>query len=331
MAGCASQPVSQDPTADEVQAALDAEVLALVMPPATSSYIRIGVEYLPPQTSLQAPVAATPAHEPEGPWHPDRTEQIPGDQNPPPPIDYHKGRFDESQIRWRLHKNDIRAKRNPIERMTLRFLSEMIGDDRKRVQRSIGAPLLGAELRLSTDPMSNFLDERDREDQQRLLTENGTRMIRRPLRNALKELPLFNDVEHAIRNFKASNRKYTDRNSSGLGRVSLRIRGSKLEDPIELKWLLGGFRLASTLSYLKATFATSITEGLSFAIRSKYDYDNSHWRLSGNIECIINDFTTFNVLAGNEINILGGQFAYPGGPQSDEASKGVLLYFHHQF
>ena len=108
------------------------------------------------------------------------------------------------------------------------------------------------------------------------------------------------------------------------------IRGGDLSDPIELRWLRGGLRVASTRSYLTTAYIADLTDRLRFTVRYKYDYTDTDWRLTGNLEYEINDFTTFHVLAGNRIDIVG-QFTFPGGPQNEDASKGVLCYFHHQF
>ena len=157
-------------------------------------------------------------------------------------------------------------------------------------------------------------------------------MIRRPLRNAIKQLPLFNDFEKAIHEFKRGNSpSVADRSSGGLGRLSIRLRGGHLDDPIELVWIRRGFRLGSTMGKLKASFTQRFGSGLSVRIWTRYDYDDSNLRLLGTLEYKLNDFTTINALAGNRVNTLSGPATYPGGPQSDESTKGMLLYVEHLF
>lgn len=297
------------------------------LPPSTTQHLRVGVEYLAPEAGIAQRLQGSEASLAE--IHPTPTAVAPFVLSHPPPSRETMRPPEETQVRWELDRNQIRLKRSPLERVTLRFISELVGDDRKRVQRAIGAPLLGAQLRRSMDPMWNYLDERDREDHQRALTKNGTRMIKRPLRNALKELPIFNDVESALREFKETNRKYTDQKRRGWGRVSVRLRLS--DNPVELIWIRGGLRLASNREYGKAAFSASVSEDLRFSIRSRYHYLDQDWRLFGNLEYRLNDYTTFHALAGNEVNILGGPVSFPGGPQSDRTSKGVLVYFDHQF
>ena len=323
LTGCQSVP--EEKTQDAAN-----QTLTQILPPATSTYTRVGVEYLPPETQRRRATGSW--IDPQGAESTQPSLVVVDDplfSNPPRSGRQPISVAPEVQERWALERAQIRAKRNVIERVALRFLSELIGDDRKRVQRAIGAPLLHAELRLSDDPMSNFLDERDREDHQRLLTKNVSRMIRRPARNAAKELPLFNNVESAIQSFKDANRKYQDKKKLGLGRISMRLRANS--NPVELVWIRGGLRIASNMEHGKASFSTSLTEDLKISLRTKFSYDNHDWRLFGSLEYDLNDYSTFYVLAGNEVNILGGPVSFPGGPQSEETSKGILLYFEHQF
>jgi hypothetical protein len=250
------------------------------------------------------------------------------DPDPPPelPLD-----FTGRQERWELSRETIRATQNTLERVALRFLSELIGDDHKRVERAIGAPLLRSQLRLSSDPLSNYLDERDREDHHRRMTRNGTRMVRRPLRNALKELPLFNDVEVAIHSFKAKNVTSTPRNRRKYGRVSLRLRAGRFEDPVEVAWIRQGFRVGSSMEYLKASYSTELLPNLHIHLRSRYNYDDARPRLLGSLEYDISPSTRLHALAGNRINLFSGLRTYPGGPQGETSTKGLLVLVEHQF
>ena len=320
----------------EVQVASSAQALAKAPPPpSTGSVIRIGVEYLPPDAGLPSPAGL---HEslfgsprPESAAHPDVVVGQPWEQRPPTPESRNNLGFSGLQARWELERAEIRAKQSTLERFSLRFISELIGDDRKRVKRAIGAPLLSSQQRLSSDSLSNFLDERDHQDHQRLLTENGTRMLRRPLRNAVKELPLFSDVEIALGEIRASNVHYVQKSAPTLGRISARLRANHWEDPLELTWIRRGIRVGSTQRHLKVSYTTRLADGLSFRLRSRYDYVDYGWRLLGNLEYKVNTYTTVNAMAGNRINTLSGPATFPGGPQSDEKAKGLLLYVEHLF
>lgn len=320
--GCTMVPVQRDS---------ERPTSSVPLPSSGATMVRVGVEYLPPDSELAetADYHATGSDEDRTPAESQSAMVVsPLAEAEPPP---ENPRFDELQVRWELARDEIRRKRNSVERVTLRFLSELMGDDRKRVQRALGTPLLGSQLRLASDPLSNFLDERDREDHQRLLTKNGTRMIRRPIRNALKELPILNDVELAIHQFKTENPYVPKRSSRRFGRVSVRIRVSHFEDPIEIYFVHSGVRVGSSLDYFKASYTAHLTQGLSLRLRSRYDYDDSGLRLFGNLEYKLNEYTTIHALAGNRINTLSGPATYPGGPQSDEKTKGVLIYVEHLF
>jgi hypothetical protein len=90
-------------------------------------------------------------------------------------------------------------------------------------------------------------------------------------------------------------------------------------------------KIASNQKYGKASFSTYLGKGMKISVRSKFDYGNDDWRLFGSLEYKINDYTTFYALAGNDVNILGGPVTFPGGPQSEATSQGVLAYFLHEF
>lgn len=325
LAACSSLPVQHDaPDAFDLWS-------GIVLPPASSSTIRVGLETLPPVDGIPAPRSILE----DG----DRPRSEPPTMvtwslpmiGPRPPTMESTRRLDELQSRWSLDRNEIRAKRSTIERITLRFLSELIGDDRKRVHRAIGAPLLGPQLRLSTDPLSNFLDEQEREDQQRQLTKNGTRMLRGPMRNSLKELPIFRDVEVTLHEIRDSNVQFTQKHTPGLGRISLRIHGVDPEDFIELVWIRDAIRVSASPEAFKASFSKRLAQNLGFNVHARYGYSEAEWGLFSDLEYRIVEGSTFHVLAGNAINILSGPTAYPGGPESEETSKGFLFYFEHLF
>ena len=329
--GCAIAPVDSVPRRGSTQVEL---------PNSTTPAIRIGVEYLPPDTKSIAWNAATPAWrpslagEPQQPTHrsaqPDmvvsRRHDATDRPTPQPDID-----FTDMQERWQLTRKAIRSVKNPLERVALRFLAEMIGDDHKRVERAIGAPLLRSQIRVASDPLSNFLDERDRMDQNRRLTENGTRMVRRPLRNAIKELPLFSGVEVAINTFKSRNVPAAPRTRNQYGRLSVRLRASRLEDPVELTWIKKGVRITSSQDYFKASFGTELYPDLHLRLRTRYDYRDYDLRLLGNLTYTLSEWTSLHAMAGNLINVEAGLSPYPGGPQGHDRSNGALFLVEHHF
>ena len=329
--GCAIAPVDSVPRRGSTKVEL---------PATTTPTIRIGVEYLPPDTESIAWEGSTPAWRtslPGRPVQPDRRSSQPdmvvsrrhdSTKHQPTQQDID---FTDLQERWQLTRKAIRSVKNPLERVALRFLAEMIGDDHKRVERAIGAPLLRSQIRVASDPLSNFLDERDRVDQNRRLTENGTRMIRRPLRNAIKELPLFSDVEVAINTFKTRTAPAAPRIRNQYGRLSVRLRASRFDDPVELTWIKRGIRISSSQDYFKASFATELYPDLHLRLRTRYDYRDYNLRLLGNLTYTLSEWTSLHAMAGNLINVEAGLSPYPGGPQGEDRGNGALFLVEHHF
>ena len=312
-----------------------------ILPSNQASVIRIGVEYLPPdprntttnskRPDWYSPRPEQPRKDPKTSAQPNMVVSPRGSIHPHQPVESNLD-FTNRQERWQLTQQSISAVQDPLERFALRFLSEMIGDDHKRVERAIGAPLLRSQIRLSSDPLSNFLDERDQMDQNRQLTKSGTRMVRRPLRNALREMPLLNDIETALNSFK-SNPRTTNapRARRQYGRVSLRVRGSDLENPLEVTWIKKGIRVSSSQDYAKASYATELRPDLRLQIRTRYDYGDYKLRLLGNLTYALGNGTSLRAMAGNLINVEAGLAPYPGGPQGDDHSTGAFVVIEHHF
>lgn len=321
-----------------------AECQPVELPPTRAEIVRIGVEYLPPQSvghstwqegEAEAPFVPASVTETKGwgaasPSEADATISVESFDLEGRNKRLHLHRPERPKDRWRLTDEHIESTSSAAERFCLRFLHELMGDDRKRVERALGQPLIFAEQRLASAEMANFLDERDSADHQRRLTKNGTRMLRRPLRNAAKELPLFRDVEVAIDNIRDQHvRVQTHRRK--WGRVSLRLRASRLEDPVELRWIRKGFRVGSSTKYLKVSYSKNLSSDVAFRLRSRYDYDDYDLHLLGAFEYRISEYTRLNVLAGNGINPLSGPNTYPGGPTSERHTKGCMLFVEHRF
>ena len=137
-------------------------------------------------------------------------------------------------------------------------------------------------------------------------------------------------MEVAIHSFK-SETPYIHTERRKRGRVSLRLRTGRLDDPVELRWIRSGISVGSSIDYGKISYTNQITPRLSLRLRSRLEYEDSDVRLFGNLEYKLNAQTTVHALAGNRINILSGPATYPGGPRSDEKGKGLLVFVEHLF
>ncbi len=349
-AGCASQPAGYGSISRE-----KAWVAATPAPWTVQAWTlspRIGVEYLPPedalgtQLSLDAPLQARlPGTAPDA-----TQNRIAGSGGEPEPSSkgrlardleraYAPPRYEGSRLpEWNLRQEHISSIDNTMERISMRFLRELMGEDRRRVQRALGSPIMAIQNRFQSTVMEpDYLDIRYQEDIERLVSEHGTRMLNRPLRSSLKELRVVTDFEMVLKEFKKSNMPLSGdyRESHGSrrqrGRLSIRVRASKLDNPLELSWIHSGWRVGSHLESFKLSYGKNVLEDLRLEMRSTYAYDHGETRVFGRLRYTWNKNTFVNFLIGNNIDIFSGPTSYPGGPPESDPTKAALFYVEHLF
>jgi hypothetical protein len=249
----------------------------------------------------------------------------------------------QTELPW-LSAEALREIDDPAERLTLSFLNNLMGEDRNRVQRRLGAPILFNLWRNTTTVhgLETHLDHRDREDQTLLLARERSSLLTRPLRKAVRTGTFLDTFQDLIDNFKAENVPLTDeyednhRKRSHFGRLSMRVRTNNSDDPVEVTWRRDGWRLGSGLERVKLGYRTSLTDQLHFSLNSVYFYASSLMDVWGDLHYVVDTNTELHFLFGDKMDIVTGSTMYPvvHSPialRSVDESPGVMFYVEHNF
>ena len=137
------------------------DVRAFAVAP-TGTTLRIGVEYLPPEIDANS--------RPEV----DRTVRSRPERLTPPPTSLvERSLVPEGRHTWALSADDLSAIDDPIERETLRFVDDLVREDRRLTEREVRLPFLDwqpADLDLGHRLWS---EEAIAEAQRQWVDENG--------------------------------------------------------------------------------------------------------------------------------------------------------------
>lgn len=239
---------------------------------------------------------------------------------------------------WSLDDEQLQAIDNPVERLTLQFVRNVIGEDHRRVQRHIGAPILFSHGSPSAGALESVVDERDREDQTFLVARDGTRMLGKPLLSALRDSTFVRDLELALDDFKSSTLSFDAPGAERqrLGRISLRVRTSDLRNPAEVTYVHSGWRVGTSAETFKVSYSVPLAPLVTLSLRTRYDYSEGDLDLWGDLWWQVNKATQVHVLAGDKVDLITGTYLYPlvQSPfvlETSEESPGVLAYVEHLF
>jgi hypothetical protein len=345
--GCATQP---DPAAPS-SAPAATPVPQAPLPPKASLSARVGVEFLPTDPTARGPGTDLG-------WRPEPLQDLPGSAGEDPVAEARvqveparpvsplteswsfEPSEQPSELPW-LSKEALMRIEDPAERFTLHFLNQLIGDDRRRVTREFGSPILFNRWRYHTPSqgLDTHLDIIDREDQALMLSRESRHLVRRPLGKALRKSKLLAPMVDMIDDVKASipfTQEYQRRQGTSYGSFSLKLRPSDHDNPFEVGYRNMGWRIGSGPGRLRIGYESYLTDDLLISIRTRYDYDPGRFGISANLRYRVDDDTTINVLASDRVDIITGSAMYPviRSPvtlESVDNSEGVLFYVEHLF
>lgn len=90
------------------------------------------------------------------------------------------------------------------EQISRRFIREIAGRDCRRIDRALGAPTFSRMHLHSGAALPNFLDERDADEQAWLIQDRGERMMRGPVGELLQEIVTLPKFEVTVHRAKSS-------------------------------------------------------------------------------------------------------------------------------
>ena len=327
LAGCAVQPTttSRSPASGESDAVAqvpDSKRLraATTLP---SFVLRIGVEHVPPDGRS---AADPPRLEAIGP-----APHAPLAQEPEPkPTTL----IDRAEQRWR---HDLTQVEDPLAREALHFVSDMVESDRNRAQYEVGLPFFDLH---DNDPDRGPLlasEEAMQADHEEWVQRHGPSLLRRPLRQLLRRLPIVQQVELEFDEFRGDNvplsgpyeEARTDHDS--MGRVSMRVRGSDMRDPLEVAYVYSGIRLGTSQDTCKFGIDWALTPRLSVELRAHTMYTRNDKGLRVDMSYRATERMSVHVAVGDDMDFLSTSSIYSLFESPMDGSPGLVLYAVHVF
>ena len=301
--------------------------------------LRLGVEYLPPRsrrTDLSSRSSFGVAEDDsdeirvEGRFHPIATPVTVHD-NAPAPIDVEPSP-------WNRSRRELEQIEDDAERLTMLFVNDLVGEDRRRMRQAMMTPLLSNRLQFTMHESLRLPDDEQRFDEEsEFFNRAAQRVIRRPLRKLLKRATFIEKFELALDEFKADNlplsSAYREKNGRehSWGRVSMRVRLSDGSDPLELSYYNFGWRFGSSKERGRIQYRLRFADRIDGAIRYRFSYVNDDTALRADLRYIIDDDTTVYFVAGDTLDFLSGPTAYSFVNSPLDGSAGALFYVEHNF
>lgn len=322
LAGCATQP-----TVTTVQA--EGALAAINLPIPHAALLRIGIEHLPPEEE-NAPTP--PRVEAQGRQAPEPPIQAP-QRDPRRPL----LREARPMHTWAMSEADLAALDNPVARETVRFVEDLVAADQKRVQLEAGLPFLDWR-EVPTDRGPLLTSEQVLADlQEEWVHEHGPALLKAPLKKLLRRLPLIQDVEVAIDDFRSDNVPLSEPyclehdGSSDLGRLSLRLHAGNFQDPIEVAYILGGVRIATSQERAKLSIEWPLAQRLRLQFRARTDYANRDYRVRADLIFSPSSSTSLHLAAGDDMDFLATSSIYSMFDTPMDGTNGLVLYAVHTF
>lgn len=298
---------------------------------ARGNQLRIGVEFLPPAAEETA-LAVPPSHA--------RAETVAEPPTASPPERVRRSYGDRERAErhtWTMSAEDLASIRNPVARETLHFLDDLMGEDRRRLKRELGTPLLTMQaIDFQSPGIDLYADERQAEEEAIWMSDEGIKLLQRPFRHLLRRLPMVEAFEDELDEFKSDNvplsEAYVREHRTGsLGRVSMKLRSRDLTDPVEIVYKNYGLRIGTSQRRLKVGFAREILQDLHFEVRTRRNYDSTHWRIRADLSWVVSPTTSLHLLAGDDLDFLATSSVYSLFDSPMDGSPGVLVYAVHLF
>lgn len=321
LAGCVAQPTESTPTAA-------AEPLAAIAPRGRA--LCIGLEFLPPDARFRADDGGRPEPRPRARSGP-----------PTAPPDRGDGR------RFVLEPDPSRAPAldqlrfdaiaDPVARETMHFVADLVDADRQRVRREIGLPFF--DFGVFDDQRRPLLtsEARLQQDHEQWVMDHGASLMHRPLRQMMRRLPFVQQVELDVADFRTEhvplNQVYREEDGDRrqVGHLSMRLRVSHLDDPLELGYVYAGVRIATSQRRAKVSLDIDLADNLRVEFRSSSDYLSGEFGMRTDLIYRPSARMSVHVAIGDDMDFLSTSSVYSLFESPMDGSPGLLLYAVHTF
>lgn len=288
---------------------------------------RVGIEYLAPDAELaspqRSPMWVEPLHDDEDP------------QRRTPPATTR--RSSERTHTWLMDADDLAAVEDLEARLTLQFLENVMGEDHRRVYRELGTPILQPQMiDLQSPGIELPTETSQREEAEAWLAEHGTGLLNRPLRRLLRQLPVVQQFEVDLDEFKSDHvplsgpyrEAHGDQRS--LGRVSMRVRMS-MRDPLDVAYMRSGVRISTSQEKLKLGYTGTLADRLTLEIHTSRNYSDHAWSLRADLIWDLDLNNSLHFVVGDDLDFLSTSSVYSMFESPMDGSPGLLVYALHLF
>lgn len=334
LAGCVAQPTSSTPLSLADAASTQNPSGSSPSTPPLSLLLRIGIEHLPPDPSSPADEGSPVRVEAQQRFRALRTS-APATPAEAAPAAW-RGFEAAPRHTWQLSASDLAAIDDPVARETMRFVNDLIDQDRRRDRREAGMLFLPHEY---LDPDHGPLlqsEETMLADHEEWVHARGPGLLTRPLKLLLRRLPFVQQFELDMQNFRSDNVPLTEpyRQAHGdrdSGRMSLKLHAGELDDPLEVGYVQSGVRVASSLEQGKVSIDWALTDKLQFALRATTEYETHEQNLRADLTYWVSPFTSLHLGIGEGMDFLSTSSIYSLYESPMDGEPGLVFYAVHIF
>jgi len=226
---------------------------------------------------------------------------------------------------------------DPAQRGAMRMAQGLVHEDRRRMTRGFGEPQLDSwTLRECDHDRMLREDERRAEARAEHLGTIGPAMLRGPLRDALRELPITRDAEIAVDELCATHSPFLDRNSGApagpdRGRIAIRVRAQHPASGLELGYRYRDFHALSSAERLRVRFDVPLAERASARVAIAHHYSASRSDIRVELGWQIDPTTRLQVAVGNRIRSMPAPGYWSGADGAEETGSGMAFYVERVF
>ncbi|MBK8975200.1 MAG: hypothetical protein IPM29_04695 [Planctomycetes bacterium] len=247
------------------------------------------------------------------------------------------GPFLRAEPPWQLGRDDIERIADPTEQAAVRFVQDLLGEDRRRMQQTIGAPILLARVpHLDDRSLWTGYDERRAEEEAVEQNDVIRSLLRSPLRKAAVRLAFGDEFDDQIDDFKRDHLSLSapwqdEQSGIDLGRLSLRARPSLGADALEVAWVHRGVRVGTSGARLRASVGVQLSDSVHAGVAWTRSYASQNDHLRVELEWQVDRRTHLHVSAADRLDFLHGLSSWTNVDSPFGQQGGVLFYVEQVF
>ncbi len=226
---------------------------------------------------------------------------------------------------------------NPVRRGAMRLARGLVAEDRRRATRGFGDRGLDSwSLRECDHQRMLREDERRAEARADHLGAVGPTMLRAPLRDALRELPIARDAELAIEELCAEHTPFRAERldpTSGpdRGRLAVRVRATDPASSLELGYRYQSFQALTSADRFRVRLEVPLAERATARVAVAHHYASARADVRLELGWQLDVDTRIHVAMGNRLGPLPAPGYWPGADPADETGTGVAFYVERLF